>query len=184
MISSMFVIFASLLGIDVLIKQQVEENIEPGEEEEFAGGRIVIRKVYNRGFLMNILDGKPKVVRYATIVSGIGLLIWDILTFLPVRIIRTARVDGKAGGIRLGIRRGPYLRQFGMTLLSAGAASNIFDRLVRGRVIDYIGIRTGERHLDRITANLGDCFIACGGLILMLRDLVCQLIIIPGRRTP
>ena len=179
MISSMLVIFASLLGIDVLIKQQVEENIEPGEEKELAGGRIVIRKVYNRGFLMNILDGKPKVVRYATIVSGIGLLIWDILTFLPVRIIRTARVDGKAGGIRLGIRRGPYLR-----LLSAGAASNIFDRLVRGRVIDYIGIRTGERHLDRITANLGDCFIACGGLILMLRDLVCQLIIIPGRRTP
>ena len=73
MISSMLVIFASLLGIDVLIKQQVEENIEPGEEKELAGGRIVIRKVYNRGFLMNILDGKPKVVRYATIVSGIEI---------------------------------------------------------------------------------------------------------------
>ena len=122
----------------------------------------------------------PPCLTHATIVSGIGILIWDILAFLPVRITRTVRADGKAGGIRLCIRRGSYLRQFGMTLLSAGAASNIFDRLVRGKVIDYIGIRTGQRHLDRITANLGDCFIACGGLILMLRD----FILIPGRRTP
>jgi len=141
---------------------------------------VLFASLLNRGFLMNILDGKPKVVKCATIVSGIGILIWDILAFLPVRITRTVRADGKAGGIRLCIRRGSYLRQFGMTLLSAGAASNIFDRLVRGKVIDYIGIRTGQRHLDRITANLGDCFIACGGLILMLRD----FILIPGRRTP
>ena len=57
MLSWMSILFASLLGIDVMIKQQVEENIRRGEEKELAGGKIVIRKVYNRGFLLNFLEG-------------------------------------------------------------------------------------------------------------------------------
>lgn len=171
MISWMFILFSSLLGIDVVIKQHVEENISQGEEKEIAGGKLVIRKVYNRGFLLNFLEGYPKIVRGAAFVTGMVVLVCDILTFIPVRLGRITRTDGKRDFFRLCIKKGSYLKQFGMTLLSAGAASNIFDRLARGRVIDYIGIRTGKRSLDKITANLGDCYIACGGLILMLRDL-------------
>ena len=163
MLSWMSILFASLLGIDVMIKQQVEENIRRGEEKELAGGKIVIRKVYNRGFLLNFLEGNPKLVKGAAVASGIVLLIWDVLTFIPVRITRVTLADGK---------KGFFLKKLGMTLLSAGAASNIFDRLVRGRVIDYIGIRTGKRYLDKITANLGDCYIAGGGILLMLRELL------------
>lgn len=172
MLSWMSILFASLLGIDVMIKQQVEENIRRGEEKELAGGKIVIRKVYNRGFLLNFLEGNPKLVKGAAVASGIVLLIWDVLTFIPVRITRVTLADGKKGFFRPCIKKGSYLKKLGMTLFSAGAASNIFDRLVRGRVIDYIGIRTGKRYLDKITANLGDCYIAGGGILLMLRDLL------------
>lgn len=171
MLSWMIILFSSLFGVDAVIKQQIEENISQGEERELAGGKIVIRKVYNRGFMLNVLEKKPKVVRGVTVAAGIGVLLSDILTFFPVRMVRAARSDGKAGIFHPCIRKGSYLQKFGMTLVSAGAASNIFDRLVRGRVIDYIGIRTGKKFPDKITVNLGDCYIACGGLILMIRDL-------------
>ena len=45
--------FTILLGLDVLLKQHVEETIRPGEEKELPGGKVVIRKVYNKGFLLN-----------------------------------------------------------------------------------------------------------------------------------
>lgn len=139
-------LFALLLGADVYIRQQVEENLNPGEEKEFLGGRVVIRKVYNRGFLLNLLDRYPAVVRGASIVAGAGVLVWDILAFA---------------------KKGHYVKKLGMTLVSAGAAGNLFDRLARGKVIDYIGIRSGRRFLDRVTANLGDIYIACGSLLVM-----------------
>lgn len=57
MLSAMLVIFAILLGADIMIKKRVEEELNPGEERELPGGKIVIRKVYNRGFLLNLFDG-------------------------------------------------------------------------------------------------------------------------------
>lgn len=144
MCSWMMGLFAVLLGTDEAVKQQVEERLEPGEKREYFGGRIIIRKVYNRGFLLNLLDKYPDVIKGASIAAGLGVLFYDILIFR---------------------KKGRYMEKLGMTFLSAGAASNIFDRLVRGKVIDYIGVRTDKELLSRITANLGDFYIAVGALI-------------------
>ena len=43
MLSAMLVIFAILLGADIMIKKRVEEELNPGEERELPGGKIVIR---------------------------------------------------------------------------------------------------------------------------------------------
>lgn len=151
MLSFMTTIFAVLLGTDVTLKQHVEEKLNPGEVRQYLGGRVVIRKVYNRGFLMNLLDDRPRAVKGATLITSIGILLWDALVFL---------------------KKGSFLKKLGMTFLSAGAASNAFDRLARGKVIDYIGIGCGQRFLARITANLGDIYIACGGILIMISDLI------------
>lgn len=151
MLSFMTTIFAVLLGTDVMLKQHVEEKLDPGEVRKLLGGRVVIRKVYNRGFLMNLLDDRPEAVKGTALAASIGILLWDVLVFL---------------------KRGSLLKKLGLTFLSAGAASNTFDRLARGKVIDYIGIGGGQRFLARITANLGDLYIACGGLLIMISDLI------------
>lgn len=151
MLSWMAAIFAALLGTDVMCKQQVEENLEPGEIRELFGGKVLIRKVYNRGFMLNLLDDRPGIIKGATMITGAGILIWDALVFL---------------------KKGNALRKLGLTVLSAGAASNAFDRLARGKVIDYIGIPGKNRFLARITANLGDLYIACGGIFIMISDLL------------
>ena len=111
MFSWMAVVFAVLLGTDVICKQQVEENLDPGERRELFGGRVVIRKAYNRGFLLNLLEDRPRLIKGATMITSAGILIWDVLVFL---------------------KKGNFPRKLGLTLLSAGAASNTFDRMARG----------------------------------------------------
>ena len=114
--------FTILLGLDVLLKQHVEETIRPGEEKELPGGKVVIRKVYNKGFLLNSLESHPALIKTVSILAG------------------------------------------------AGASSNIFDRLSRGKVIDYIGIRSKNQFLARLTANLGDFYILLGAVLLALKN--------------
>ncbi len=154
MLSSMMMLFAILLGADVMIKKLVEEELNPGEERELLDGKIVIRKVYNRGFLLNLFDKYPAAVKGMSLFAGAGVLVWDVLTFAKKR---------------------NYIRKLGMTLVSAGAASNLFDRLAKGRVVDYIGLRTKKKSLGRITANLGDVYLACGSALVMTGEILYSL---------
>ena len=55
-----------------------------------------------------------------------------------------------------------------MTLVSAGAASNLYDRLFRKKVVDYIGIRSEKKRLSDLTANLADIYITAGAVLTVL----------------
>ena len=66
--------FTILLGLDVLLKQHVEETIRPGEEKELPGGKVVIRKVYNKGFLLNSLESHPALIKTVSILAGAACL--------------------------------------------------------------------------------------------------------------
>ncbi len=170
MLSVMLILFAVLLGTDVVIKKRVDEELNLGEERELRSSRFVIRKVYNRGFLLNLFDRYPAAVRGLSALAGAGVLIWDCLTFAKKR---------------------NYIRKVGMTLVSAGAASNLFDRLAMGRVVDYIGFRTdvrdesdkeskGKKFLGKITANLGDVYLVLGSVLVMAGEILGVLW--PGRK--
>lgn len=150
MFSFFVILFAVLLGVDVVLKKWVEENVNSDEKHELFGGKVIIRKIYNQGFILNLLDHKPMIVRRATAASGIGVLLYDAAVFL---------------------RKGRPIRKLGLTFLSAGAASNIFDRLAKGKVTDYIGL-PGKKFPARITANLGDLYIACGGILILICDIL------------
>ena len=141
--------FTILLGLDVLLKQHVEETIRPGEEKELPGGKVVIRKVYNKGFLLNSLESHPALIKTVSILAGACVLACGAWTFA---------------------RKGHFTEKLGMAILGAGASSNIFDRLSRGKVIDYIGIRSKNQFLARLTANLGDFYILLGAVLLALKN--------------
>ena len=151
MLSAMLVLFALLLCADVIFKKQVEEELNPGEERELPFGKIVVRKVYNRGFLLNLFERYPAAVKWASLFAGAGVLLWDCLTFAKKR---------------------NYIRKLGMTLVSAGAASNLFDRLTQGKVVDSIGWRSEQKCPGRITANLGDIYLACGSALVMAGEIL------------
>ena len=107
--------FTVLLGLDVLLKQHVEENIKTGEEKKVLGGKVVIRKVYNKGFLLNSLESHPVLIKTVSILAGAGVLACGAWTF---------------------VRKGHFTEKLGMAILGASAASNMFDRLSRGKDID------------------------------------------------
>lgn len=137
-----------LFGIDEWVKQHIEDTMEEGESHSYCKDKVVIRKVYNRGFIFSSLEDKNTLVKGVSIAAGGLVLLMDIWAE----------------------KYGTLQRKLGMTLLSAGAASNIFDRLVRGKVIDYIAVRTKSAGLNTITANLGDIYIALGAILIWMNE--------------
>ena len=133
-----------LVCVDMGIKQYIEENFEEEEERETILDGVVLRKVYNKGFCFNALDKNPDLVRKTSGILCAGLAIYDAWLFL---------------------KKGKWLRKFGMVFLTAGAISNTYDRLIRGKVIDYIGIQWKNSRFRRLTANLADVYVVIGAAV-------------------
>ena len=134
-----------LLCVDMGIKQYIEDTFDRQEERKCIVPGIVLRKVYNRGFLLSTLEKYPQIVQGASAVTGVAILFYDLLLFL---------------------KKGKWLEKTGMIFLTAGAASNIYDRLVRKKVIDYIGFQSKNKFLSSLTANLADFYIVIGAVLV------------------
>lgn len=139
-------LFVTLATFDMGIKQHVEENFKKGENKNTKVSKLVLRKVHNKGFCLNMLDKNPAVVRGTS-----------------------AALCGAIGGYAYQIfcKRGKWLEKLGTTILGAGAVSNTFDRLVRGYVVDYFGVEMKNSKLSKITANLADIYVLFGTMILL-----------------
>ena len=147
MIPAMAGLFLVLVCVDMGVKQYIEDFFEPKGERETMSSHVVLRKVYNRGFILDTLDQYPKLVQRSSLLLGIVLLVYDLRLFLT---------------------KGRRLEKLGLTLLSAGAFSNIYDRVIRGKVIDYIGFKSKWKSLSRITANLADFYVLIGSVLAVL----------------
>ena len=138
----MLVVF---LCVDMGIKQYIEDTFDRREERKCIVPGLVLRKVYNRGLLLSTLEKYPKIVQVASAVTGVVILFYDLLLFL---------------------KKGKWLEKTGMIFLTAGAASNIYDRLVRKKVIDYIGFQSKNKFLSSLTANLADFYVIIGAVLV------------------
>ena len=143
-------LFLALTTADMGIKQYIEETWKKGEERDTVLPGVVCRKVYNKGFFMNALDKHPKVIKGVSAMLALVIGIYDYLLFQE---------------------RGHWLEKLGMVFISAGAVSNIFDRLVRGKVIDYFGIKCKAKKIRRLTANLADVYVLLGSILLLILNI-------------
>ena len=108
----------------------------------------VSEKVYNKGFAFNSMDSEPDKVKKASVITTAVIL---MLTLAE------------------SFREGHKVTKTAWTLLSAGAISNTYDRIVRGKVVDYIGIRSDHKMLGDVTANLADVYILIGSVLMWMR---------------
>ena len=138
----------TLFGLDMAVKQYIEENVSETEEKSFCGTKILIRKVYNKGFAFNSMDSEPDKVKKASVITTAAILLLTLAESL---------------------REGHKLNKTALTLLSAGALSNTYDRVVRGKVVDYIGVKSDHKILGDVTANLADIYILTGSLLVWMR---------------
>lgn len=138
-------VFLVLACIDMGIKQYIEDTFEEYEERETFVSGLVLRKVYNKGFAFNMLERNPEIIRKSTLAALAGIMVSDI---------------------RLFLKKGKFLEKLGMAFASAGAISNVYDRLIRGKVIDYIGVKSDSSFLSKLTANLADMYLTAGIVLL------------------
>lgn len=138
-------LFIGLVTVDMGIKQHVEETFKKGENQNTKVPKLVLRRVHNKGFCLNVLD------KYPMIIKSVSAGLCGIIGTKAYQLFQ---------------KRGKWGEKFGITVLGAGAFSNTFDRLVRGYVVDYFGVRCKNSKLSKITANLADVYVVIGSTVL------------------
>ena len=79
-------------------------------------------------------------------------------------------------------KKGRVLEKTALTLVLAGGASNLYDRLKRGYVVDYFSIQCGK--LKKVVFNLGDIFVFLGSGILFGAELIKEIRGMLPEKTP
>ncbi len=157
---------AGVILLDFKIKRYVDKAYVCGESHVWEGirfpsadrrrrpdgpgrgraGRIVIEKYYNKGATLNFLEKRPGQMRVIhacmLLAAGAG---YGVLLCSP------GRVPVKSG----------------MALLVGGGASNLYDRLVKGHVVDYFRVDAGPGRFRRIIFNISDFCIFAGALLVV-----------------
>jgi len=154
--TSAFWLGALSLGVlvaDRLSKYLVERYTPLGSYQILVPGVLNLTHTTNSGVAFGFLadSGSPWTAPLLVFFSAavIGFLAWLL-------------GSGKAGG---------FLGQAGMALILGGACGNVFDRLLRHSVTDFIDFHLGRHHW--YTFNVADSAIVIGATLVvfeLLRD--------------
>ena len=120
-------------------KKELPDLLIPGSSVEF-------RPIENDGFAGGTFRDHPKAARY---LPGIALVL-------------------AAPALLRGFKKQRSAAKCGISLLLAGAASNVFDRLFRGTVTDMLCFTKAPAKLKKLVFNVADFMILLGGLLTLL----------------
>ena len=112
------------------------------------------RPVWNDGISFGMLQGYGNFGRISFIIIAISISLWIILYSRKLNIIGFV----------------------GYNMIAGGALGNVIDRLIHGKVIDFIDLHYKEYHWP--TFNMADSFIFIGVLLFLYNE----LIILKGKR--
>lgn len=157
-IVALVLIALTVLAIDVLVKAGVEQGLAPYQQVALMGDRIRLTRAYNTGVAFGLLREGSVYLLLLTGVLVAGLAVWTVVT------VRQA-----APGYRAPLALG---------LLLGGAVANFGDRMLDGRVTDYLDIGWGAWRWP--TFNLADCAIMLGVLLLLMISLRQQPPVLTG----
>ncbi len=130
---------------DLAFKNHIDSQNDEEFPKELEGskGKIMLYKNHNDGFSFGVLRGS-RLVELVPICLTSGIAgVWTYLMSV----------------------RGRWAEKIAITLVLAGGASNLIDRLTKGYVVDYICVQW--KALKKVVFNLADVFIMIGcGLLV------------------
>jgi signal peptidase II len=144
-------ISAGIFVLDFVVKHLVDKKLEYNKPEKKLKDRIIIRKTYNKGGALNAFDSKQEFV------AGFSTAI----TFSVV-----------IAQFFLMSKKGIHVLKLGLSFVIGGAASNVYDRIVRKYVVDYFSFNCKYKKLKNIVFNLSDMFIFIGTGIVTLYSFI------------
>lgn len=138
----------ALFMLDWNIKNYIEQHHQIGYKKDILKGKVTVKKQYNKGFCLNVLDNRIDIVKKVSALV-FGALVLMFLLILP--------------------QRQKVLKKLGLSLCVGGAASNVLDRFKRGYVVDYFSLNF--KPIKHIVFNLADAFIIIGSIIVSISSL-------------
>ena len=139
---------AGVLALDRLSKWIVESNVSALDTVRVIPGLFNIVHSENRGMAFGILNDSTNEWRTTLLL----VLSAAAVVFVAAMLWNARRLD-----------RSSF---WGLTLILGGAAGNVFDRAVWGRVTDFLDFYIGEYHWH--TFNLADSAIVIGSGLLLI----------------
>lgn len=145
-----YVLLAAVLFIlELCIKNYIAKTKRLGEDEPIIKDKLSVRYIQNRGAIYSTFEDKQKGVCITSCIVLIAGVIIYITTLM---------------------KRGNELLKLGLSLIVAGGASNVWDRIKRKYVVDYIY----WKRLKKIIFNLADVMIALGSVLVLLHSFVSE----------
>ncbi len=146
----LFLLIAAVLLIDLGIKDTIEREDPSVFPKELEGtrGMIMLHRDHNDGLPFGILRQKKELVKQ-----------------LPLAVVSAV------AGIFAWIypKKGNMPEKIGLALVIGGGLSNLYDRMTRGYVVDYVSIRW--KKLKEVTFNLADVCVILGAFLLLIVEM-------------
>jgi signal peptidase II len=139
---------AAVFALDRLTKWIVERQVSAAETHTVIPGFFDIVFSQNRGVAFGILNDSNSEWRTALLIG---------LSAAAVLVV---------SAVLWNARRMDPLPLWGLSLILGGAAGNVFDRIVWGRVTDFLEFYIGQYHWP--TFNIADSAIVIGSGLFLL----------------
>lgn len=139
-------IIAGIFIVEFIIKTTVEKRAKWDSTKALLGGKILLKKHHNKGFMLNILEKRQKVV---------AIISLFLCLFLSGVVILSGGKYNK-------------LIKLGLSVILGGAYSNTYDRLFRKYVVDYVSLGVKNTKLRKVVFNLADFCIMIGTILVIL----------------
>ena len=146
-----YAVAALVFALDRLTKWLIETRVSFTDTYKVIPGFFDIVRSENRGVAFGIFNNGTSEFR------SILLVVLSLAAVIGVAIV---------------LRRAPQLDRLSLwafALILGGAAGNVFDRIVRGRVTDFLELYAGEYHWP--TFNVADSAIVIASALLLIEML-------------
>ncbi len=138
---------AGVLGFDRWTKVLAESQLIEGFANPVIAGFFDLTLLYNRGaafgFLAEAGGWQRWIFTALAIVMSIVLIIWIKRTPLPI-----------------------WWLNCGLALILGGALGNLYDRVMQGKVVDFLSFHFGNYSFPAF--NIADIAISCGAFLLIV----------------
>jgi len=149
---AILVLFAATIGCDHVTKHLATETLATSPTRSFLADTVRLTYAENRGGFLSLGADLAEPLRTAVFTLGTGFALVVLL------------------GLMWRSRRPrPFWPTVGIALFLAGGVSNWLDRLVDGRVVDFLNLGVGW--LRTGIFNVADMAIVLGVAFVLLEDL-------------
>lgn len=136
-----FALTIAVFLLDFFVKRYVEKTYELKERHKILGEKAEIQKFYNQGAVLCILEKRPHMMKK---IHSIVIILAAAVFYFCMKL------------------KGKPLTKTGFALLMGGGLNNLYDRYIKGYVVDYVRFGFGPKWFRNIIFNVSDFFIFLG----------------------